>query len=112
ALLICLASRLLDVSVESASVKDKSPAAAARELLEKLGLDSSVGEDPNPFANRTLFAFLPGNAATYRATSLHDVLRERLRARIPIVGGVSSAYDGKKFGLGTQFAQRMSGRDL
>lgn len=114
ALLICLASRLLAVEVAAASVVESTPQEAARNVLESLKLDSDAGNDPNPFANRTLFAFLPGiRPEGYIAAKLHESLRERLWARVPIIGGVSSGYvKGKGFSTGIQFAHGQANRNL
>jgi hypothetical protein len=91
ALLMCLASRLLEVKVAAASVVDSTPQAVAQTVLASLDLDSDAANDPNPFANRTLFAFLPAyRSKGYIAAKLHENLRERLWARVPIIGGVSS----------------------
>jgi len=114
ALLMCLASRLLEVEVAAASVVDSTPQEVARTVLESLDLDSDAGHDPNPFANRTLFAFLPGNRPEgYIAAKLHECLRERLWARVPIIGGVSSGYvEGRGFPAGLQFANRQANKNL
>jgi signal transduction histidine kinase len=104
ALLVCLASRLLTVKTASSSSLGNSPDNTAKELLQKLEIDREVGEDPNLFANRALLTFFPGNSDHgYLAAKLHMSLRERVWARIPIVGGVSSGYDGELFRPGVQF---------
>lgn len=106
-LLVCLASRLLEVEIASSPITGDMPLTPIKELLRQLDLDSEAGEDPNPFANRALFTFLPGNTSQgYLAADLHECLRERLWARVPIIGGVSSGYDGQRHLPAAQFVNR------
>lgn len=113
ALLVCLSSRLIDVTVASSFITNNQPEESAKELLRQLNLDSETGVDPNPFANRTLFTFLPSNKEEgYVATKLHDSLRERLWARVPIIGGISSGFNGKRFPSGLQFANSKVHKNL
>jgi hypothetical protein len=106
ALLICLASRMLEVQVEVSSSVSFTPESSVKNLLAKLNLDSESGEDPNPFVNRILFTFLPGHTEQgYIATRLHRNLRDGVRSRVPIVGGVSSS-SGEANAPGLQFANK------
>lgn len=106
-LLICLASRLLDVKVAYSLGTGSTPENSAKELLQKLDIDRESGEDPNLFANRALLTFLPGSSEQgYLAAKLHNSLRARVWARVPIVGGVSSGYDGRRFHPGVQFLDK------
>lgn len=103
-LLVCLASRLLDVKTAFSSSVGNLPENVSRELLQKLEIDREAGEDPNLFANRALITFLPGiSDQGYLAAKLHKSLREQVWARVPIVGGVSSGFNGKHFRPGVQF---------
>jgi len=107
ALLICLASRLLRAEVAVGANAINEPEKAVNDLLKKLELHADEGEDPNPFANRTLFTFFPGfDNKSYPASSLHRPLRENLRARIPIFGGVASADDPERMRSGILFADK------
>jgi signal transduction histidine kinase len=108
ALLVCLASRLLEVEVAFSGIVAGDPLESpVGKLLEQLELDSEAGEDPDPFANRALFTFLPGSTHEgYVAADLHECLRERVWARVPIIGGVSSGFDGERNLQTVQFANR------
>lgn len=110
ALLICLASRMLEAHVVARPAARNQVEAAAEELLNKLALNfTSQGDDPNPLVNRMLLTFLPGfgapdAGATYPAPDLHLALLQKVRARVPIIGGGSSA--GRRDLPGLQFANR------
>lgn len=105
ALLICLASRLLDARVQASPDVNNDSKEAVRSLLRELNLVTERGEEKHSFANRTLIALLPGfGGRKYLAPELHDSLREQLRARIPIFGGVASANDPERIRSGVLFA--------
>ncbi len=110
ALLICLASRLLEAETAFAEGARNDPEGAVGAMLEKLKLNFSGQDgDPNPLVNRLLFAFFPGfgdpdAGRWYPGPDLHATLRRQMRARVPIVGGGSSAND--RFRAGLQFAGR------
>lgn len=113
ALLVCLASRLLEVKVAFSSIAGSPPETSIRELLQQLDLDSAAGEDPNPFANRVLFTLLPGNTDKgYVAADLHKRLRERVWARVPIIGGVSSGFDGQTYHPGLQLFNKQVHKNI
>lgn len=109
ALLICLASRLLEVKVGVGEHADKAPEAAVRRFLRDLNLDDHQ-KDLNPMSNRMLLTFFPditsdGQRTTaYGSDLLHNLLWNFTLCRVPIAGGVSSGYrragDGAK---GIQF---------
>jgi signal transduction histidine kinase len=97
ALLVCLASRLLDVSTGVGIDADKDPQTAVRSLLDKLGLGDH-GKDLNPMSNRMLLTFFPDitwgvdGSNAYRSDELHNLLWNSTLCRIPIAGGVSAGY--------------------
>ncbi len=113
ALLVCLASRLMEVRIAVSANARNDVEGATSHLLENLGLNFTPrGKDPNPLVNRLLLAFFPGLGAPesgnkYPAPALHRLLREKVRARTPIVGGVSFAgvsYADDRNHPGLQFA--------
>lgn len=108
ALLICLASRMLDTVVAARPAARNEIEPATEDLLNDLELNfSGQGHDPNPLVNRMLLTFLPGFSYPgaghpYPAPDLHLCLQQKVRARVPIVGGGSSAGVNNRPGL--QFA--------
>jgi signal transduction histidine kinase len=111
ALLICLASRLLKTEVAAAlNVTDLSYGTAEEiyKMLDQLDLRAEPGQDVNPFANRLLFALFPGfGDKGYPAPNLYKMMQEKLRARVPIFGGVTSIDDQKGVAPGLQYANGM-----
>lgn len=95
ALLICLSSRLMEVSVAVSTKVQSDARAAVAEVLDELELNfTGSGTDPNPLVNRLLLTFFPGFSRTegdYPAPELHRLMREAVRARVPIVGGTVSS---------------------
>jgi len=111
ALLICMASRVLDVRVNAGLDARNDPQGAIDSLLTGLRLNLEVpgtDKDLNPLGNRWLFTFFPGfgdglASKEYIALQLHSRLRTRTMGRIGIVGGVSWANE--TLGMaGLQFA--------
>ena len=108
ALLICLASRMLEALVAVRPNARNEAEQVAEDLLNDLELNfTGQGHDPNPLVNRMLLTFLPGfgypsTDQWYPAPDLHAALRQKVRARVPIIGGGSSAADPHRPGL--QFA--------
>jgi signal transduction histidine kinase len=109
ALLVCLASRLLDVSTGVGIDADKDPQTAVRSLLDKLGLGDH-GKDLNPMSSRMLLTFFPDitwgvdGSNAYRSDELHNLLWNSTLCRIPIAGGVSAGYKRQGGGAkGLQF---------
>jgi signal transduction histidine kinase len=117
ALLVCLASRLIEARVACGTNARQNPQNAVTGLLKDLDLDPSKHLDPNPLANRLILTFLPGcsqaarNGAFYPAPELHRLLFEGVKARIWLIGGVSSANDPSRTVDGLQFAQQRVLRD-
>jgi signal transduction histidine kinase/GAF domain-containing protein len=105
ALLVCLASRMIRAVIGLSENARNAHEEAATRLLDNLELNfAETGTDPNPQVNRLLFTFFPGFCAPgsgdkYPAPELHRLLRDLVRARVPIVGGVSSANDRNRAGL-------------
>lgn len=112
ALLICLSSKLIDVSVEYGKDAREKPKEAITILLKKLGIKNKIDSnnnlgtssnelliDPNPLANKVILTFMPGCKQNsdpqkfYPAPQLHNFLYEGVRSRIMITGGVSSVDD-------------------
>lgn len=97
AILICLSSRLMEASVAVSTKVRTDPRATVTEVLDELKLNfTGTGADPNPLVNRLLLTFFPGFAKTegqgyYPAPELHRLMREAVRARVPIVGGTVSS---------------------
>lgn len=110
ALLVCLASYLIDARVGCGRDARKNRLKAVKDLLGELGLDQSENIDPNPLANRLLITFLPGckegshRKHFYPAPELHRRLYEGMQTRIWMIGGVSSANDRGRTKDGWQFA--------
>ncbi|HYG82382.1 MAG TPA: FIST N-terminal domain-containing protein [Pyrinomonadaceae bacterium] len=112
ALLICLASKLIEARIAYGEDARQNPQAAISKLLRELKLDTPGQLDPNPLANKLIFTFLPGcsQAASgrqfYPAPELHRLLYEGVQTRITLIGGVSSANDPSRVASGFQFAHR------
>ena len=117
ALLVCLASRLIDAEVGYGADARKNPAKAVEDLLTELKLGPSKQIDPNPLANRLIITFMPGcnkdaeNEEYYPAPELHRLLYEGVQSRIMLTGGVSSANDLTRRRDGLQFFQKQALRD-
>src|SRR5262245_22087061 len=105
ALLVCLASRMMDVKVAVRSNARNETEQAVGDLLNRLELNfTGKGLDPNPLTNRLLLTFFPGFGPLpagnrYPAPELHKALRQKVNARVPIIGGGSSASDRERPGL-------------
>jgi hypothetical protein len=117
ALLICLASTLIEARVAFGTNARLNPQNAIDELLESLELDPSKQIDPNPLANRLIITFMPGcnrtarNGAIFPAPELHRLLYEGVQERIWMIGGVSSANLRSLKKDGFQFAKRQVLKD-
>jgi len=98
ALLACVASRAVEkVAVAVAENVSNDASGAIDKMLVDLKLDIE-DEDLNPFANRMLFALFPGFCNQgYPAPALHRLIQQKLKARMPIFGGVTSADDENRF---------------
>lgn len=94
ALLICLASRMLEIKTGVGRDAGRDPDTAVLNLLRELELDDQ--QDLNPMSNRMLLTFFPditwgvNGATTYASDDLHKLLWNATLCRIPIAGGVSS----------------------
>lgn len=111
ALLVCLASRLVKTTTAIGVDARNNPQVAVNDALKQMGITPGDKADPNPFANLTILSFLPGFgddglAAGFPAPELHRLLREGVKSRIRIAGGVSSANDPSRSKSGLQFADR------
>lgn len=117
ALLICLASRLINAQVSFGANARQDPEGAVQQLLDKFNIQSPGKVDPNPLANRRIVTFMPGcnqegDAETfYPAPKIHHFLYRGVQGRIRLVGGVSSANDPNRNIDGLQFAQGQVMRD-
>ncbi len=89
AVLVCLASRFLDVKVESED-KLSDPAKAMSNLVNRLGISADEGI-PSPEDNRSLLVFFPEHNHEIFVGDLHRNLLEAVQYRIPLFGAVSSA---------------------
>ena len=108
AVLICLASRLIEVKVKAGHNARHNPKDAINSLLTQLELNE---KDPNPHVDRIMLSFFPyfgelGGESRYPAPELHRRLREGVRARIRIAGGVASPCKEKGNGDSLLFAGR------
>ncbi|MGH9841549.1 MAG: GAF domain-containing protein [Blastocatellia bacterium] len=96
ALLVCLASRVITVRIAVEPNARQDAHGATSRLLDTLELNSKERAiDPNPLVNRLLLTFLPGmgepGTSFYNpAPDLHRQLRDKVSARVPIVGGASA----------------------
>ncbi len=97
ALLVCLASRLIEAEARASGDVHHNHEAAVDGLLRELGL--SILETNRPprisLTGRLLLSFLPNvhfrdDSASYLTPELHRLLRQKTGARILLVGGVSS----------------------
>jgi signal transduction histidine kinase len=116
ALLVCLASRMLDVSVSVATNVSSEPEAAVQTLIDRLNIEHTLNEYPRALPNRVLLTFFPGTGATGPAAQnstdkLHTWLLEKLNYQMPIVGGVSSANDSSRKKLGLQLVNQQTFTD-
>ena len=104
ALLVCLASRLVEAKVGVGPNACENPDSALVALVNDLELESAKSEDANPFGDRMLLAFFPRGDKGLSTEELHKRLSEAVLHRIAIVGGVSSANDPDRTIPGLQFA--------
>ena len=116
ALLICLASGLIDVQVGVGENARQSPRSAIKNLLMGLELNPKRKADQPPLANRLLLSFLPGfkgkpEEEYYPAPELHRLLREGVQTRMRLVGGVCSAGDYRLANDGMLYAGRRAFKD-
>ncbi|HEY6348826.1 MAG TPA: ATP-binding protein [Candidatus Angelobacter sp.] len=100
AVLICLASKSLQVCVEATDVPEQ-PREAIETLCSRLGVAISDDQDPNPLANRMLLVFLPGQLAGNPPMSLYNYITKAIGHKIHVTGGVSHPASGE--GPGFQF---------
>jgi signal transduction histidine kinase len=110
-LLVCVGSRLIDISIGVGKNASQNPKEAVKGLLNNLRLNDQ--RDVNPLSNRMLLSFFPdilagqNGSKAYGSDELHRVLWNSTLCRIPIAGGVASGYvgdDGRRPGL--QFCGR------
>lgn len=107
ALLVCLASRLLKVKVAVSPDASHNPEEAVQCLLKELGLYTEAGKEIHSLAHRMFFTLFPGFGGNkYLAPELHELLRDQLKARASIFGGVASANDPRRLRSGILFANR------
>ena len=111
ALLVCLASRLLEatvsVSPDITNNSDRAINKGVKALLTKLDLITKDNRPVQSFGNRSLFAFFPGfSRQGYMAPKLHESLRTQLGSQMPIFGGVASGDDPERIRPGFLFAKR------
>ncbi|MBO0724293.1 MAG: GAF domain-containing protein [Blastocatellia bacterium] len=111
ALLVCLASRLVEAKIAIGVDARNNPETAVNDALKQLDITPGGNTDPNPFADLIMLTFLPGfgddgMAAGFPAPELHRLLCEGVKSRIWIAGGVSSTNDQNRSKSGLQFADR------
>lgn len=116
ALLVCLASRMLDASVSVAPDVSKDPEAAVQTLIDGLDIEHTLNEYPRALPNRVLLTFFPGTgqhgtSIKNSTDKLHTLLLEKLNYQLPIVGGVSSANDRSRNKRGLQLVNQQSYTD-
>ncbi len=97
ALLVCLASRLIEAEAHASADVHNDHEAAVDGLLRELGLSILDANSPPriPLTVRMLLSFLPNvsrrdEKASYLTPELHRLLLQKARMRIQLVGGVSS----------------------
>ena len=98
ALLVCLASRLVEAAVAASLDVRADDAEAVPQLLKQLKLNtpSAEGVAQKPVTDPFLLTFFPALGAQndeqpYLAPDLHRQLRQQAFTRIPIVGGVAAS---------------------
>ena len=98
ALLVCLASRLIEAEAAASENVLTDHKAAALNLLTQLKLDfpDPGGFVQKPLTDRLLLTFFPALGALeygdpYLAPELHRLLRQHAFTRIPIIGGVAAS---------------------
>jgi signal transduction histidine kinase len=98
ALLVCLASRLIEAEVCVSRDVHSDQEEAVDDLLRRLGLSILDKDSPRrmPLTGRLLLSFLPNigrhdEKIPYFGPDLHRLLLQNAYARIPLVGGVSSS---------------------
>jgi len=116
ALLVCLASRMLDASVSVATNVSRNPEAGVQTLIDGLDVEHTLNEYPRALPNRVLLTFFPGTGqpgTTIKNSTdkLHTLLLEKLNYQLPIVGGVSSANDRSRKKRGLQLVNQQSYTD-
>src|SRR5262247_4871625 len=97
ALLVCLASRLIEAEAHASADVNDDHEAAVDGLLRELGLSILDANRPPrvPLTVRMLLSFLPNvsrrdEKVPYLTPELHRLLLQKARTRIQLVGGVSS----------------------
>src|SRR5262245_11234537 len=97
ALLVCLASRLIEAEAHASADVKNDHEAAVDGLLRELGLSILDANRPPrvPLTVRMLLSFLPNvsrrdEKVPYLTPELHRLLLQKARTRIQLVGGVSS----------------------
>ncbi len=97
ALLVCLASRLVEAEAHASADVHNDHEAAVDGLLRELGLSILEAHRPPriPLTVRMLLSFLPNvsrrdEKASYLTPELHRLLLQKARIRIQLVGGVTS----------------------
>src|SRR5215470_8161293 len=97
ALLVCLASRLIEAEAHASADVHNDHEAAVDGLLRELGLSILDANSPPriPLTVRMLLSFLPNVSRrdekdSYLTPELHRLLLQKSRMRIQLVGGVSS----------------------
>jgi signal transduction histidine kinase len=97
ALLVCLASRLIEAEARVSGDIHNDHEDAVDDLLRRLGLSILDANSPPriPLTGRLLLSFLPNighhdERVSHLTPDLHRLLLQKARTRIPLVGGVSS----------------------
>jgi signal transduction histidine kinase len=97
ALLVCLASRLIEAEVRVSVNVRFDHENAVNDLLKQLELSllDTASNTRMPLTGRLLLSFFPNigrhdERASYLAPDLHQLLLQKARTRITLVGGVSS----------------------
>lgn len=119
AVLVCLASRLIEPEVVVSEIRPKSSIGEAEQsgsdvgkaidkVVTQLKLGPSISDSPSQLPHRLILSFFPSFGGNdIEARELTEKLQERLWRRvhykIPIVGGVSSVNDPKRQALSYQF---------
>lgn len=107
AVLVCLASRLLDVKIAVGHNATEESERAINQLLGELKIAPAETISSSPPDKCTLFSFLPGfDGNRYPAPLLHQLLRDNLPPEVQIFGGAASADDPDRMKPGILFADR------
>lgn len=116
ALLICLASRIIEAEVAVVTNVSQKIEDAPASIVKALHINSQTAQQTSLLPHSLLLTFLPGSGssdieARQLTEKLHNNLWDAVNHQIRIVGGVSSANDPARSKPGLQFANQVVYKD-